>query len=268
MENLLEENKKLRKEIQELKNQIEEIEENERRSRKSKIWLSKKAAGIFLGWRLKRSMRKLFKEVSEKNVQNETIADVSTHLLWRFTRIGIFAILPTFLLIIQAFFTIQISLASNQLTKNANQLAASQNAKSDMENALSTHQNELIDRQIEVEHYKRKVNFMNDLNNLIENLNNNPSLGVVNQIAYYSKNWSTEDTIEISNEKSILLTEISTKDIKEDKLELIFKQSDFSNSMVEINDVNKDFIKILKTQYNFSESESDSIHYIIFKDKK
>lgn len=265
MENLLEENKRLKKDIQELKSQLERIEENEKKSRKEKVWLSKKATSIFLGWRLKNSIKKLFREISEKNIRNETLADVTTHILWRFTRIGIFtlvfAILPTLLLIVQVFFTIQISLAANRLTANANELATYQNK-------LTSDQTYLINRQIEVEDYKQKVNFMNDLNELINNLNNDPSLGVINQIAYYSNNWTVRDSNEISNEKSILLTELSMKKISDEKLELIFSQSDFSNSIIEISNVNKKFIKLLKSQYGFSEFDSNSIQYITIKGKK
>lgn len=86
--------------IKELKAQIDKYEkEIESRNnisiRNSKLrwWMAKKTSGIFLGWRLQNSIRNFFSELETGKVSSETIGDITSHTLWRFTRIGLFAIL-------------------------------------------------------------------------------------------------------------------------------------------------------------------------------
>ena len=53
---------------------------------------SKVTTNIFVGKGLKRSFLQLFEEIPEGNVSKVTLADVSSHLIWRLTRVGVFTL--------------------------------------------------------------------------------------------------------------------------------------------------------------------------------
>jgi uncharacterized protein YjbI with pentapeptide repeats len=90
------------------------------------IWLG---INIIFGQRLHTSINQLFEEIAEKKVKKDTLANTSKHILWRFTRIGVFAILaaiiPSFFLIIQTF-----------LLNNQNRLLQNQNRRIDQQTNL------------------------------------------------------------------------------------------------------------------------------------
>ena len=89
-------------------------------------WFSKE---VMLGQRLHTSINRLFDEIAKRKVDRDTLADVSKHVLWRLTRIGIFAmiaaLIPVMFLAIQAF-----------LLRNQNELLKSQNDRIDRQNNL------------------------------------------------------------------------------------------------------------------------------------
>ncbi len=76
-----------------LKNELKNRNAEIKKWHKFQFWAGKKIGGIFLGWQLKDSIHRLFGELTQGKVTQQTLADVVTHTLWRFTRIGIFAIL-------------------------------------------------------------------------------------------------------------------------------------------------------------------------------
>lgn len=82
----------LSKENDLLNKKLESIEKQRQLSTDRKIWTGKKIAGFFIGRGLKDSLNNLFNELPNR-VTKETLADVTTNVIWRFTRIGLLAVL-------------------------------------------------------------------------------------------------------------------------------------------------------------------------------
>jgi uncharacterized protein YjbI with pentapeptide repeats len=93
IENIQKRLKELEKENQQLNERLQWIQQNNDRAWKRRKLLLRGAGGFFLGWRLKKSVKKLFDEIACQKVQRETLSDVATFFLWRITRIGIFGII-------------------------------------------------------------------------------------------------------------------------------------------------------------------------------
>ncbi|RMG85596.1 MAG: pentapeptide repeat-containing protein [Bacteroidetes bacterium] len=186
-------NDQLIKENEVLRSQLREIQSNTS-SRKFGKWFAKRALTTYAGRGLKDSFYRLYTEVSDRQITKETLADLSAHLVWRFTRIGLlaflFAVTPILVLIIQTrlmnrqtqmlerqtdLLTSQTSLFSKQVaqidTQNLfiarqNDLFAMQNAQVDSQNVLIGNQNLLFYRQIE--QMGAQNEFIQRQNNLFE----------------------------------------------------------------------------------------------------
>lgn len=84
---------------------------------------------VLLGHRLHTSVDQLFDEIEKHKISKGTLSKVSKHVLWRLTRIGLFAIMAA--LIPVAFIALQAYLLSNQ-----NQLLLNQNERIEIQNNL------------------------------------------------------------------------------------------------------------------------------------
>lgn len=89
-------NKRIKELEEKLKQKDEEIEKLKQQHKN--FWSGIKGVSSFgvktlLGSRLNNSLKELFNEISEKRLTKETLANVTVHVLWRFTRIGLFTIL-------------------------------------------------------------------------------------------------------------------------------------------------------------------------------
>lgn len=97
--------RQLQEENELLRQRIERIEQGRRTRRRFGTWLAGKAGGAFAGSWLRNSFLQLYREIPERNIRKETLADVSASLLWRLTRLGVItillALLPTAILIFQ-----------------------------------------------------------------------------------------------------------------------------------------------------------------------
>ncbi|MEM9918388.1 MAG: pentapeptide repeat-containing protein [Bacteroidota bacterium] len=156
----------LEKENEALKERLKTTQQDRREARRKSIryMLSKKAAYLIIGKGLKNSFSRLYTELPH-GVQKDTFADVSAHLVWRLTRIGIFTILigvvPLLILVTQTFILnrqnrlleLQVEQVTNQnvlingqnqLFHEQNKLFESQNAKVDIQNDLVKGQNKLV----------------------------------------------------------------------------------------------------------------------------
>ena len=165
----------LKRENQALKDQVESLSKKQKHRRKSLRFLfSKKAAFIIIGKGLKNSLNQLYAELPS-GVKRDTFADVSAHLVWRLTRIGVFAVaisvIPLLILVVQTvilskqnklfsnqndLFNLQIRqvdrqndliLGQNALFKEQNELFATQNVKVEIQNNLVKGQNKLVKNQ-------------------------------------------------------------------------------------------------------------------------
>lgn len=98
-------------------------------------------AGVFLGKRFKKSLVQLLTEIPQKNVTRETLASVTAHALWRFTRITLFglliAVIPAAILIFQTL-----------LMRSQNKMIKRQSDIMQLQNDLVSQQNQLIGLQL------------------------------------------------------------------------------------------------------------------------
>jgi len=103
----MEELKILKQENKKLQDELDSLKKSNEFHGRIKKRLGSFFMRIFIGWDLKNSVRKLFIEIEKGKINNQTLADVATHTLWRFTRIGMFAIfaaiLPSLILGFQAY---------------------------------------------------------------------------------------------------------------------------------------------------------------------
>lgn len=156
LKELLQENLKLKAEL----NAIKGVKST---SKSVNAWLSKHTSNIFAGKRLKASLFRLYNELP-RNVTKDTMAEVSSHLIWRLTRIGVFAILiavvPLLILSVQTY------------------ILSIQNDKIQSQNDLILNQNRRLDQQIHLEEGNRRSSFIFLMSNIMdkidEELKNNP----------------------------------------------------------------------------------------------
>lgn len=100
-ENLEQKNKELQSQVERLQSRLDRMEQSQQQKTKFQLWLGRVGLGFLLGSGLKSSMQQLYSELPA-NVQKDTLADVTTNVIWRVTRIGLFglliALIPTVLL--------------------------------------------------------------------------------------------------------------------------------------------------------------------------
>ena len=140
--NLLKENLKLKAELQLLKGE---------KKAKGIIsnWLSPLATNFLVGKGLKKSMLRLYEELPQGRVTKVTLADVSSHLIWRITRIGTFALLigivPLFILGVQTYIL-------------------------NTQNRLLSYQNKRLDQQINLEEGNRRSSLIFLMSNIMDKI--------------------------------------------------------------------------------------------------
>lgn len=111
-----------------------------------KDWYLKAGLQVFFGKGLINSFKKFYTEFPNE-IKKSTLAELSAHIIWRITRIGILALIitsfPIFLLLQQN----ELLKNQNNLFENQNLLFESQNNKIDNQILLFEHQNRRIDEQ-------------------------------------------------------------------------------------------------------------------------
>ncbi|WP_024768382.1 pentapeptide repeat-containing protein [Aquimarina macrocephali] len=117
-----------------LKSKLEDVEQSKKRKTGTIKWIIRQGVSIFVGKGLKSAIKQTIEEYNtEEKISVDSISNLGTHVIWRLTRVGIFAIviglIPTCFLIIQT------------------QYLGKQNEKIDNQNVLICKQNELINNQ-------------------------------------------------------------------------------------------------------------------------
>ncbi len=112
---------RLKKENQILQDKLDKVNAGKQRKKRFRWWLLKKSSVPIFGTRLKRSISNAINEYKEyKTVSVDTVSDVSSSVIWRITRIGLFAfmvaVIPAAVLIFQT-----------KLLMNQNRFIESQN---------------------------------------------------------------------------------------------------------------------------------------------
>ncbi len=114
---------RLKKENKILQDKLDKINKGKQKKRKFKWWLLKKSSTPIFGNRLKNSISNAITEFKEyKTVSVDTVSDVSSSVIWRVTRIGLFAfffaIVPSLILIFQT----KLLINQNKSIKRQNSL--------------------------------------------------------------------------------------------------------------------------------------------------
>lgn len=139
----------LKEENQRLQQEINKIQKRKEKKKKVGFWLLKKSSTPLLGLRLKKSIHNALTEYKgQKTISIDTASDVTSNIIWRITRIGIFAfilsIIPSLILLTQTWLVIN----QNNLVRNQNTLIEAERRSSlvfVMDNVLSDLSKELED---------------------------------------------------------------------------------------------------------------------------
>ena len=150
---LQQENKKLKSKNEQLQSKLDAIEKSKQRKSKVQLCLGRIGLGFVLGAGLKSSMHQLYKELPNQ-VKKNTLADVTTHVIWRITRIGLFGAL--------------IALIPTLLLWQQNKLLGVQNQKLEDQTKLFEKQNEKIDNQIQLEESNRRGALIVMMSNIMD----------------------------------------------------------------------------------------------------
>ncbi|MBX2872809.1 MAG: pentapeptide repeat-containing protein [Saprospiraceae bacterium] len=118
-------------------------------------WLKRATTSAILGKNLKQSINQLYTELP-RNVQQDTMAEVTANLLHRLTRIGIFALVvglvPLLILLTQTW------------------ILDNQNEKLEHQNELISSQNLLLDQQINLEEGNRRSSYVFLMSNIMDKI--------------------------------------------------------------------------------------------------
>ncbi|MCB0517696.1 MAG: pentapeptide repeat-containing protein [Lewinellaceae bacterium] len=119
-------------------------------------FLTQSSTRLLAGRKLKGSVRKLFDELPSGKVSKDTIVDVVVHLVWRITRIGIFAIVaamgPLLIMMVQTY------------------ILNRQNDKLEIQNQLLGRQNDRLDQQINLEEGNRRSSLIFFMSNIMDKI--------------------------------------------------------------------------------------------------
>lgn len=104
---------RLKKENKLLQDKLDKIQKGKQKKKKFGWWLVKKSSVPVLGKKLKNSISDAINEYKEyKTVSVDTVSDVSSNVIWRITRVGLFAFL--FAIVPSAILLFQTKLLMNQ----------------------------------------------------------------------------------------------------------------------------------------------------------
>ena len=200
---------------------------------RARNWFVRTGSNVVVGKGLKNSVRQLYSELPGQ-VRKETIADVSSYLFLRLTRIGVFtlmlAIIPMFVLTLQTF------------------ILGIQNSKIEKQNSLILNQNRRLDQQIHLEEGNRRSSFIFLMSNIMDKIDeelkdNRPgdrslSNELIGRIVSLSQalrpyRYLEEDELiarQLSPERGQFLYALLNSYLSEDTYEKIFAGANFSYS--------------------------------------
>ncbi len=131
----------LQKEKKQLQEQLDQIKKRKEKKKRAGFWLVKKSSTPLLGVRLKKSINNAINEYKEtKSVTVDTVSDVSSNIIWRVTRIGIFGVIITLIPSLILLYQTKLVINQNSLVSNQNSLIEAERRSSlvfIMDNVLS-----------------------------------------------------------------------------------------------------------------------------------
>jgi len=215
---ILKENLKLKAEIQLLKG-------NETANTIFSKVASKITTSIFIGKGLKNSVLRLIEEWPNGSVSKMTLADISAHLVWRLTRVGMFTLMLGFIPLL--LLGIQTYILNTQ-------------------NKLLAAQNERLDQQINLEEGSRRSSLIFLMSNIMDKMGeelkapDNPDnilsdalIGRIVSLSQALRPYRYLDTDQLINqplspERGQLLISLTNSSLHESTYEKLFAKADFS----------------------------------------
>ncbi|MEK7257295.1 MAG: pentapeptide repeat-containing protein, partial [Bacteroidota bacterium] len=185
---------------------------------------------LLVGKGLKTSVRQLLDELPGGNVSKDTISEIITHVIWRLTRIGTFALLvataPILVMVIQTF------------------MLGRQNDKLERQNELISRQNQRLDQQINLEEGNRRSSLIFFMSNIMDRmdaeLGRHPehrtlSESLIGRIVSLSQalrpyRYLENDTLtprQLSPERGQLLFSLVNSNLHKDTYDKIFASANF-----------------------------------------
>ncbi len=111
---------------------------------------------VLAGKGLKNSVRQLLDEIPEGKVSKDTLSELGSHIIWRLTRIGTFAVMvtivPMLIMVIQTW------------------MLSRQNDKLEDQNSLLGKQNKRLDQQINLEEGNRRSSLILFMSNIMDRM--------------------------------------------------------------------------------------------------
>lgn len=212
-------------------------------------WLAVYSSNVFAGRSLKRSLVRLYTELP-RDVKKETMADVSAHLIWRMTRVGMFTVLIALVpLMVMAVQTLILNV---------------QNDKLEAQNQLILNQNKRLDQQINLEEGNRRSSFIFLMSNIMDKVdeelkshhNNNRKLSdeLIGRIVSLSQTLRPYRYLEndkliakhLSPERGQLLFSLVNSLLHEETMDKIFAKADFSYADLQGANLSNSYLKGVK----------------------
>ncbi len=205
---------------------------------------SKFTTNVFVGKGLKRSVLRLFEELPDGKVSKVTLADVSAHLVWRLTRVGVFTLMlgliPLCILGIQTY-----------ILNTQNQLLAAQN--------------ERLDQQINLEEGSRRSSLIFLMSNIMDKMgdelkaspNNILSDALIGRIVSLSQALRPYRYLEndalikqpLSPERGQLLISLTNSHLHEDTYKKLFAKADFSYADLQHAKFDEDYMEGIELSF-------------------
>lgn len=211
-----------------------------------KGWASRIATNYFVGKRLRSSVLQLYQELPEGRVSKVTLADVSAHLVYRLTRIGMFALMigvvPLFILCIQTY-----------ILNSQNQLLLEQNRR--------------LDQQINLEEGNRRSSLIFLMSNIMDKIGEelqNPTnkkrvlsdelIGRIVSLSQALRPYrylENDELIEkpLSPERGQLLFSLSNSFLNVETYDKLFERADFSYAELKNANFNEAYLEGVKMEY-------------------
>ncbi len=208
--------------------------------------VSKVTTNVFVGRGLKRSVLRLFEELPNGKVSRVTLADVSAHLVWRLTRVGVFtlmlALIPLLLLSIQTYIL-------------------------NTQNKLLADQNERLDQQINLEEGSRRSSLIFLMSNIMDkmgeelktpnNPNNTLSDALIGRIVSLSQALRPYRYLEndqlidqpLSPERGQLLIALTNSNLAESTYQSLFSKADFSYADLQNAKFDEDYMEGIELSF-------------------
>ena len=209
-------------------------------------WASRQTTNFLMGKGLKKSVLRLFEELPQGKVSKGTLADVSSHLIWRITRIGIFAlcigIVPLFILGIQTYIL-------------------------NSQNNLLHYQNKRLDQQINLEEGSRRSSLIFLMSNIMDKIGeelkvpknkkrilSDELIGRIVSLSQALRPYRYLENDELigqplSPERGQLLFSLSNSLLYEETYAKLFEKADFSYSDLKNANFNDAFLEGAKLEY-------------------